>query len=77
MNQHQAPLGTVATLGHPANLILIVKGEYCWRYVNSGVGVDDIDFRAGWDFYEPATHDGPRRTVDAPAVHGGGRVVAE
>jgi tRNA G18 (ribose-2'-O)-methylase SpoU len=25
----------------------------------------------------PATHDGPRRTVDAPAVHGGGRVVAE
>lgn len=26
---------------------------------------------------EPATHDGPRRTVDAPAVHGGGRVVAE
>ena len=24
----------------------------------------------------PATHDGPRRTVDAPAVHGGGRVVA-
>lgn len=26
---------------------------------------------------EPATHDGPRRTVDAPAVHSGGRVVAE
>jgi hypothetical protein len=26
---------------------------------------------------EPATHDGPRRTVDAPAVHGGGRVVAD
>jgi hypothetical protein len=52
MNQHEAPYGTVATLGHPSNEILIVKtrGDD-WRYVNNGRIVDDEDFRAGWEIW--------------------------
>jgi hypothetical protein len=54
MNQHQAPTGTVATLGHPANRCLIVKSTTGrWRYVDTGDLVDDEDFRAGWDIYTP------------------------
>lgn len=53
MNQHEAPRGTIATIGHRANEILIVRGEACWRYVDSGEPVSDEDFRAGWNFYTP------------------------
>lgn len=53
MNQNQAPIGTVATLGHPANRILIAKGDRGWVYLHDGSLVDDEDFRAGWDFYTP------------------------
>lgn len=50
MNQREAPEGTVATLGHPANGVLIVKTDQdFWRYVRNGRRVDDEDFRAGWD----------------------------
>jgi hypothetical protein len=49
--------GTVATLGHPDNKILIVKGEDHWRYVDNGRVVSDEDFRAGWDLYLPAYDD--------------------
>jgi hypothetical protein len=54
MTQHEAQLGTVATIGHPANLILIAKGSEGWRYLSSGKLVDPEDFRAGWDFYTAA-----------------------
>lgn len=62
MTQATAPLGTVATLGHPANRILIVKandeGRGYWRYLHDGSVVDDEDFRAGWDIYPRNAHDG-------------------
>lgn len=49
MNQHEAPAYTVATIGHPANGIAIVKTQQgFWRYVESGEIVDNEDFRAGW-----------------------------
>jgi len=55
MNQNTAPVGMIATIGHPANNVLIVKTSYgFWRYVDSGKIVDDEDFRAGWDDYVPA-----------------------
>lgn len=54
VNQHEAPRGMVATIGHPANKILIVKtNEDLWRYVDSGKPVDDEHFRGGWDDYVP------------------------
>lgn len=53
MTPDEAPLGTVATLGHPANKILIVKGAHDWRYVHNGLFVKPEDFRAGWEVYVP------------------------
>lgn len=61
MNQHQAPLGMVATLGHPSNKCLIVKAETFWRYVHSGEIVNDEDFRAGWDEYPKKSPEEPRQ----------------
>ncbi len=55
MNQHQAPIGTVATIGHPANKTLIAKGSEGWRYLHNGKPVNDEDFRGGWDDYIPET----------------------
>lgn len=50
MNQHTAPIGTVATIGHPANNILIRKYDHDeWRYMHSGEPVSDEEFRGGWD----------------------------
>jgi hypothetical protein len=65
MTQTTAPVGTVATLGHPANRILIVKTSAgFWRYVDSGGIVDGEDFRAGWDIYTPDVSPHPPRTLD-------------
>lgn len=55
MNQHEAPTGYVATIGHPANRILIVKIDQGWRYLHDGAMVDDEAFRGGWDEYRPTT----------------------
>lgn len=50
MRQSEAPVGTIATLGHPANQVLIVKSNQTdWRYLYDGSLVDPEDFRAGWD----------------------------
>jgi hypothetical protein len=54
MNQHEAPVGTVATLGHPGNNRLIVKitstpVEHWVYYDDRNKIVPDEDFRAGWD----------------------------
>ena len=49
--------------------------QFDHAYYNWGVELPE-PFEFDIDLPEPATHDGPRRTVDAPAVHGGGRVVA-
>jgi hypothetical protein len=61
MNQNQAPIGTVATIGHPANRCLIAKGNEGWRYLDTGKLVDPEMFRAGWKIvslpgrcYEPS-----------------------
>lgn len=44
----QAPAGTIALLGHPANEIRIVKtARGFWRYVEGGEVVPEEDFRAG------------------------------
>lgn len=52
MNQNEAPRGTVATLGHPANEILIIKTSHgWWRYVDSGKYVEEEAFRGGWEVY--------------------------
>lgn len=51
MNQHQASVGTVATLGHPANKCLIVKAADGWVYLHNLQPVEDEEFRAGWDVY--------------------------
>lgn len=49
MNQHTAPVGTLATIGHPANNCRIIKtGLGHWRYVDSDKIVNGEDFRAGW-----------------------------
>ncbi|NUS02006.1 MAG: hypothetical protein HOV97_05515 [Nonomuraea sp.] len=49
MNQHDAPAYTLATIGHPANRVVIVKTEQgFWRRVDHGSIVPDEDFRAGW-----------------------------
>lgn len=54
MNQHEVPAYTVATLGHPANGVMIVKTRFGpWLRIDSGVEVQDIEFRAGWDIYTP------------------------
>lgn len=49
----ECPVGTVITLGHPANLILAVKTVYgTWRYVDDGELVDyDTHHKADWDIY--------------------------
>ena len=55
MTQTNAPIGTVATLGHPANKHLIVKAEGGWRSLSGpyfGM-IDPEEFRAGWDIYDP------------------------
>lgn len=60
MNQHDAPAYTVATIGDPANKVMIVKTTAGhWVYIDrTGPGhmqieVDDEDFRAGWQPYVP------------------------
>lgn len=54
MKQSEAPVGTVATLGHPLNNILIIRindfGVERWVYYDNHIEiVDDEAFRAGWD----------------------------
>jgi len=49
MTQHQAPVGTIAVLGHVANSTRIVKTGVGWRYLHNDTPVADEDFRAGWD----------------------------
>lgn len=70
MNQHQAPRGCVATLGHPANEILVVKGRDGWRYVDTGLPVSNESFRGGWDTYVPEQPD------DADAIETLARALA-
>lgn len=48
-DQHDAPVGTLALIGHPANDIRIIKLGTGWAYVSNGEPVDDEGFRAGWD----------------------------
>ena len=51
MRKSECPRGTVATIGHPENNILIVKGaDGDWRYVDNGSEVDfDTIHKATWD----------------------------
>lgn len=59
----ECPRGTVATLGHPSNGVLIVKGTSGsgWRYVDNGLRVDNEDFRGRWDIVSmPAMPQGER-----------------
>lgn len=50
MTQREAPNGTRATIGHPANRTIILKWpDGNWRYEHNGKRVNDEDFRAGWD----------------------------
>lgn len=51
MKKEECPRGTVATIGHPSNSILIVKGaDGDWRYVDNGGTVDyDTIHKASWD----------------------------
>jgi len=55
--KNQCPPGTVITLGHPANQILVVKGTaqddlQAWRYVASGELLDYDDYhKAPWEIY--------------------------
>lgn len=48
-----APL-TVASLGHPANRILVQKDlDGVWRRLHMGSPVDTEDFRGGWHEWKP------------------------
>jgi hypothetical protein len=50
MNQHEAPIHTLATIGHPGNNRYIFKnGDGVWRTVHDGKPVEPEDFRAGWE----------------------------
>ena len=59
MRVSEAPILTVATLGHPENECYIVKCEpEVWRFLHDGSVVDLESFRAGWDVVSlPPTHD--------------------
>jgi hypothetical protein len=65
MNQSQAPVGTVATIGHPANGRLIAKGPAGWVLLSDGSMVDPEDFRAGWDIYTPVPVESPAAVSSA------------
>lgn len=49
LNQHEAPVGTIARVGHPANDSRIVKTGVGWIYLDTAKPVDPGAFRAGWD----------------------------
>ena len=69
MNQNEAPAGTLAVIGHPANDIRIIKVGERWRYVKTGDLVDPEDFRAGWDTLSGLVVDGQFKEHDDLPEH--------
>lgn len=49
MRQSEAPIGTLAIIGHPANQRLIFRSGLGWVHVHDLSAVDEEDFLAGWD----------------------------
>jgi hypothetical protein len=71
MNQHEAPVGTIARLGHPDNDARIVKTGVGWIFLATAEPVDPEAFRAGWDVITPNQAEAPTEAAvaghDAPA----------
>lgn len=59
MKKTELPVGTVITVGHPANRVLAVKIDMEgneWRYLHTGALMDyDDKAKASWDMYAEAS----------------------
>jgi len=70
LTQNNAPVGTVATLGHPGNMCLIVRANDGWRHLGSRFYkmVDPEEFRGGWDLYDPFKNENAYSLVEIVGV---------
>lgn len=48
MKPSEAPRGTLASTGHPANHRWVVKGRDGWRHIDTGELCTEDEFRGGW-----------------------------